>query len=93
MSSSDQATLKEFYTATENINFVEKAKVLLSSIHISRLKLQITPVGETRLPSNVVELEVSKLYIILAILTALPILVCSVLSCLACRTKHTYWVP
>ncbi len=90
MSSSDQATLINFYTATENIKFVEKAKIVLSKTHVSHLKLQITPVGETRLPSNVFELKVSNLCNILAILEALQTLGCTALSCLACRTKHTY---
>ncbi len=66
MSSSDQATLINFYTATGNINFVQKAKIVLSKTYVAHLKLQSTPVGETRLPSNVFELKVSNLCNILA---------------------------
>ena len=58
MTSSDQTILIKFYTATENINFVEKARVVPSMTHVSRLKLQITPVGET---SNEFKLKVSNL--------------------------------
>ena len=90
MSSSEQATLINFYTATKNIDFVEKAKVVPSVRYVPHLKLRITPVGETRLPSNVLELKVSNLYDILAVVDALQTLVYTALSCLACRTKHTY---
>ncbi len=56
MGSSDQDTLLKFYTQTKDINFVEKAKVLSSES--GSLKLQVTPVGETRLPVDEFELKV-----------------------------------
>ncbi|KAL0048738.1 hypothetical protein WJX82_009844 [Trebouxia sp. C0006] len=65
MSSSEQATLPKFYTATRNTNFVEKAKICPSQAEV--LKLQVTPVGETRLPTNALELKVALKCIFLAL--------------------------
>lgn len=57
MSSSHQATLCNFYTATRDTSFVEKARVCPSATQ--GLKLQLTPVGEPRLPTTVFEMKVS----------------------------------
>lgn len=57
MSSSSQTTLLNFYKATKHTLFVEKAKVYPSDEQ--KLKLRLTPVGETRLPTTVLEMKVN----------------------------------
>ena len=56
MSSSHQNTLCDFYEATQDTSFVEED---LSFSNSESLKLRLTPVGESRLPTTVFEMKVS----------------------------------